>query len=729
MLQIEKALEEKVTETYTETIFNKIDEVAVGLVDASDVTEELNDGATQLKDGSEKLKDNLNTIASKMIEFTDGVETAHEAISELAYGASTLSSGITELYDNSNKLRDASDDLQFGANQLADGISKTASGVNEMKENLPRLVVGTDKVQSGLQEFHNQLPKEISKKISETITEQKNPLREKINLLLDQRKTELAPGISDRLSDEISKSTAKGIVDQVNQFIQDAPDKIPKAAIDEITNSIMEESELNKNKINDDISAILLKEEIPEETIHEILNKLEDNSLGYENTEILIQDQINTAVNNILQDVQITPEQQDELEVMIKEKAQDKIVAGVNEALDDATESINGAFVEYEKSFLENLDVLAIGLEKQLQQELDEPIGQLQDGLSAINNGQISLVEGMNQLADGTNQLKDGSNKLVDGQINYSANMYLFTNRFAQANTGSNELASGANELYRGMFEITDATYQLSDGADQLSDGSDDLYDGMITLVEGTEEFNHKMREAANESSNINASEATHQMIANPVEIDNEKINQVPNYGTGFAPYFLSLGLFVGALLLSIVYPLKETSVIPKSGMNWFFRKFIGLFTIGVLQALFASGILLLVLGIEVQSIPLFILYAIITSLVFTTFIQFLVTCFDDPGRFIAIIVLILQLTTSAGTFPLELIPKALQPVNALLPMTYSVAGFKAVVSSGDYGVMWKNAGFLLGFTIVFMLLTMLYFNLIYKRKYAILNENEDALV
>src|SRR5699024_10447508 len=166
------------------------------------------------------------------------------------------------------------------------------------------------------------------------------------------------------------------------------------------------------------------------------------------------------------------------------------------------------------------------------------------------------------------------------------------------------------------------------------------------------------------------------------------------------------------ALLLSIVYPLREPSVVPTSGMDWFLRKFLGLFTIGILQALIASGILLLVLGIKVQSIPLFILYAVITSLVFITLIQFLVTCFDDPGRFIAIIILILQLTTSAGTFPLELIPKVLQPLNAFLPMTYSVAGFKAVISSGDYDVMWQNAGMLLGFSLVFILLTMLYFNL-----------------
>src|SRR5699024_4336839 len=127
-----------------------------------------------------------------------------------------------------------------------------------------------------------------------------------------------------------------------------------------------------------------------------------------------------------------------------------------------------------------------------------------------------------------------------------------------------------------------------------------------------------------------------------PVKVENEKINEVPNYGTGFSPYFLSLGLFVGALLLSIVYPLREPAATPTNGTNWFFRKFTVLFIIGVLQAFIASGILLIGLGLEVQSVPLFILFAVITSLVFITLIQFLVTCFDDPGRFVAILILIL---------------------------------------------------------------------------------------
>lgn len=200
-------------------------------------------------------------------------------------------------------------------------------------------------------------------------------------------------------------------------------------------------------------------------------------------------------------------------------------------------------------------------------------------------------------------------------------------------------------------------------------------------------------------------------------------MNEVSNYGTGFAPYFLSLGLFVGALLLSIVFPLKEPASIPKSGMNWFISKFSIIGVVGVLQGIVAATVLLLGLGLQVESTFYFYLFTIITSITFVALIQLLVTTLGDPGRFVAIIVLILQLTTSAGTFPLELIPSALQPFNSLLPMTYSVQGFKAVISSGDYSFMWHNAYILLSFAVVCAVGTILYFSKMHKNQFRVMAE------
>jgi putative membrane protein len=127
-------------------------------------------------------------------------------------------------------------------------------------------------------------------------------------------------------------------------------------------------------------------------------------------------------------------------------------------------------------------------------------------------------------------------------------------------------------------------------------------------------------------------------------------------------------------------------------------------------QSLLASWLVLSGLGLEVQSVPLFLLFSFITSLTFMYIIQALVTWLENPGRFLAILMLIFQLTTSAGTFPLELIPNWLKGFNPWLPMTYSVTGYKAVISSGQFSVAWDQIGILCIFAVIGLAATFTYF-------------------
>ncbi|WP_044748793.1 YhgE/Pip domain-containing protein [Bacillus alveayuensis] len=343
--------------------------------------------------------------------------------------------------------------------------------------------------------------------------------------------------------------------------------------------------------------------------------------------------------------------------------------------------------------------------------------GRLYDGQLALSNGMKQLIAGQEQLAAGADTLTDGQTKLVQG-------LTTFGEKMNEAKSGIEQLASGSGQLLTGLNELSSGSAKLQDGVNKLASGSSELADGMGKLAEGSHELATKLKDGAKEVGNVKANKDVYDMFAKPVEVENKKINEVPNYGTGFAPYFLSLGLFVGALLLSIVFPLREPAGVPSSGISWFVGKFGVLMIAGALQALLADTVLLAGLGIDVQSVTMFILFSIITSLAFIVLIQFLVTTLGDPGRFVGIVILILQLTTSAGTFPLELIPKALQHFNAWLPMTYSVFGFKAVISSGDFAFMWKNAFILLGFTIILAAGTILYFTMQHKRQFYTMEQN-----
>lgn len=372
--------------------------------------------------------------------------------------------------------------------------------------------------------------------------------------------------------------------------------------------------------------------------------------------------------------------------------------------------------------------------------ELKEGSAGLSAGLQGLSTGTAALTEGTTELNNASGQLVDahskaftglkelngsskalraGVNSLASGNGELAAGLGQFSEGVTSAKAGSAELASGLTALIEGTDTLRTGTGTLASKSRELADGSSTLVDGTVELDEGMSTLQEKLAEANEEANEVNPTEKTYEMAASPVDVEAEGINHVPNYGTGFAPYFLSLGLFVGALLLSIVFPLVEPALKPTGAFAWFSSKVSVLAITGLLQALLAVVIVKFALGMETINTPMFVLTAIITSYTFIAIVQMLVSILGDTGRFVAILILILQLTTSAGTFPLELIPAPLQIFNVLLPMTYSVSAFKAAVSTGDMAFLWMNNGVLIGFAVVCLAITFGYFALIFKRRHS----------
>lgn len=713
MLQIEMALEEKIIETYTETMFDKVGEVAEGLTDAKQATTELYDGADELAKNTHKLKTHLATLAKSSIEFVDGTSQIKNGANKLVDGTEELADGVGQLNDASNQLLDGAKRAQDGQGELTDGLQNVSKGTNEIKRNMPSLIDGTDKFSKGLKKFEQQLPGQMAAQINSAIEQGSVEISVGFNKLADDilyglgasstNPQGLAAGLAGGLNTEINK--------ELNQF-GESVGQIPNDIATELSAPLAKElSKQNEAQITILVEA-MRGAQVTEEQINAIINELNESSPTEEALQQTLKAQIAISIDGNMPDIGET----------IKQK-QAEIESSINEAVyfavGETEKKIAAGFDEFSNETKKGLADATENINKMIASGTKPTFTLLQDGINEVSDGQKALQSGVDELASGTKELEKGAQTLDAGHKDFVSQMTLFTSKFNDANNGANALSSGSTQLLAGINKLNDGALQLSDGAENLADGSDNLADGMDILKESTEQFNEEIAEAVKEVNDTKADEETYNMMANPVEVDNEKINEVPNYGTGFAPYFLSLGLYVGALLLSIVYPLREPSIVPTSGFNWFLRKTAGLAIIGVLQALIAASLLLFGLGIEVQSVILFYLYAIFTSWTFIAVVQFLVTCFDDPGRFMAIIILILQLTTSAGTFPLELIPKVLQPFNTLLPMTYTVDGFKAVISSGEYSVMWLNSGILALFTIASLLLTLSYFVVMFKRKFA----------
>ncbi|AOV09285.1 hypothetical protein BI350_16115 [Sporosarcina ureilytica] len=350
---------------------------------------------------------------------------------------------------------------------------------------------------------------------------------------------------------------------------------------------------------------------------------------------------------------------------------------------------------------------------------LSEGAGELATASDQLAGAHSQAYAGLNELNDASPTLRSGVTALASGNSELAAGLGKLSEGVVSAKTGSTTLASGLTALTEGTDTVNGGTKTLASKSRELADGSKSLVDGTAELDAGVLTLQEKLAEANAEASDVKPTEKTYEMAASPVDVEQNGINHVPNYGTGFAPYFLSLGLFVGALLLSIVFPLVEPAVKPTGPFAWFTSKVSVLAIVGLIQALIAVGIVKFALGMETINTPLFVVTAILTSYTFIAIVQMLVSIFSDTGRFIAILILILQLTTSAGTFPLELIPAPLQIFNVLLPMTYSVFAFKAAISTGDISFLWANNGILIGFTVVCLAITFGYFALVFKRRHS----------
>jgi len=368
---------------------------------------------------------------------------------------------------------------------------------------------------------------------------------------------------------------------------------------------------------------------------------------------------------------------------------------------------------------------LAAGLEKS-----SEGQKQLRDGASKLNEGLVKVSDGLGtfdkkveEAAAGGKQLGAGAEQVVAGAKKFSTGMNQFGSKLAEASAGGTKLAAGAKQLNSGAATLTSGLSQLSssitpfvNGSVELEDGAQQVASGLLKLEDGTQELSGKLNEASDKTSDLKLTDTMVDMFSDPVKLDVEKVTKVDNYGTGLAPYFLSLGLYVGAMLLTIVYSVREPAVRPVNGWSWFLSKALTLALIGTIQALIADAALIYVLKLEVQSMGLFVMYSILTSITFMMIIQFLVALMGNPGRFIAVILLIFQLTSSAGTFPIELVPGWLQKISPFLPMTYSVKGFRDIISSGDYSSMAGYVAIMAGIAILFAVLSYLYFTLSHRK-------------
>lgn len=343
-------------------------------------------------------------------------------------------------------------------------------------------------------------------------------------------------------------------------------------------------------------------------------------------------------------------------------------------------------------------------------------------GGKKVTAGSNSLYAGTQKLAKGTEKLgtlTNGIQSLKTALTQVKQGTTSLNNGIATLQNGTTQLSKGSKSLETGLEKLSSSSSTVDNAISTLNEGSKTAYNGSNQLVEGVQTFKTSIDEGMQDTKEqLKSLNGIEEFGENPVEFKTEEYGKVDSYGIAFTPLFLCIGLWVGALMAYVVLYYDHDERFGIFGMNAKNKILQNLVYLGLgaVEGLLTGWLLKAGLGYEIQNMALYYGSSILIGITFMSIIQFLIRNFGDIGKFLALIILVLQLAAAGGTFPIETIDKAFQAVSPYLPMTYSIKLLREVLVPTASNFKGTYIEILVGIIAVTMLITFVV-DIINKRK------------
>ncbi|MBP1159535.1 MULTISPECIES: YhgE/Pip domain-containing protein [unclassified Rhodococcus (in: high G+C Gram-positive bacteria)] len=244
------------------------------------------------------------------------------------------------------------------------------------------------------------------------------------------------------------------------------------------------------------------------------------------------------------------------------------------------------------------------------------------------------------------------------------------------------QLRSGADELSSGAATLSSGLVQLTDGSNQLASGAGQLASGMVELQSGSKELASALDEGAGQvpSWTDEQKTATADTLSTPVKLQQDYTNMAPTFGTGFAPFFLSLALFVGGIITwMLLTPLQSRPTVGGLGLyRTVFASYWPALLVGILQVVVMYTVVHFGVGLDVKHVFGTIAFLMLISATYLAMIQAFNAVFGIAvGRVVTLAFLMLQLVSAGGIYPVPTTAKPFQYIHPFDPMTYTVNGLR----------------------------------------------------
>lgn len=723
-------LQKQITESFIQTVVQKVFEVLnplgydidknydkiekfqslLNLVDDKlpQVSERLNNLLDKAKDGRIDISGHdddvkyLKEVLNNAISYTNDVKAdTAELKSKSAHTTAEMRSNLAGMSDALSSMENSLDSLSGTISTKKPNITSDLSSLNSSIESLNDRINKLD-----FDIFDDSTRAEMSGKVEQlkatlsTLSDFLGTLDDASHMMSDasDRLAKLQ-NIVGRLSSQIAELSKT--VDDAFSDAERALEKLQDLAesIERINDSTISQAAANIDKTSP------LWQQI-EKTLREIKDKA-DNGEDTSIARIKLSTQIGNLLNKVesnhnrisgkLDDIYY---ELDDMQVSIKELRNFLLSADIN-----TSALINNLHKQINSSAATLTDINNI-----LKRSDDDTIIDFSDELNTISDKLSSLSKKISSLEESFNNTEDFEKAL-------DATKSLCTSTKTLVNTISNAMSSSLDTKIQSFLDkANSASSDLQDlftrsisGIDEAQEFLDKLNNNDFISVEDVEKFQNAFPEYLSDMTDVakkikslsgvinlkdaanmlqNDGTAASDFFASPVELNTNKLFTVKNYGAGLTPFYTTLCLWVGTLLMGALLTTKALNAdFAFTPNEEFMGKFMLFGTMALLQGFIAAMGDVFVLKVEILHPVLFVLLGMLYSLVFTSIVYTLISLFDNVGKAIGVVFLVFQIAAAGGTFPIQVTPEFFQKINKFLPFTYAINGMREAVA----GVVFEN--------------------------------------
>ena len=593
-----------------------------------------------------------------------------------------------------------------------------------------------DGVNSGKYYASIEIPENFSKDLTSIVTEETKKgkiiytVNEKINAIAPKITEKGASTIQSEVNQTVVKTVSETIFDVFNSLGIELENQLPK--LSNIENSLIDIQGKFKN-----IDKTINLAEDSTSKISDIVKNVQKDMPAIKNT-LVNSKTLSTDVKTFLENTKgsldnIVPIIKNDLKIVnnVSSSAYNSIkglIDAINNGAENAPQLVDSLYTKLSNlqstsktllDFLTNLDKIT-------------PSNQLKDTIAQISSINTKISSAISYLDVIKNQIASGQKPSLD-KLNSILKVSKDINNISSylLNNFDSKIVKPVNSIFSQGLNVADDAIKILQNAEAKLpkvenilntslDFSSNAKDSITFIKDKIPKAKSIVDELVIAIKKINNSEDMTELITllkndaikradflkEPIEIVNESLYPVANYGAGMTPFYTVLCLWVGALLLVSLLSVDVHG--EYSPIEIYLGRGLTFLSIAIIQALIVSLGDIYLLKIKVLNPALFVGLSIFTSTVFISIVYSLVSLFGNIGKAVAVILLVIQVAASGGTFPVQVTPQFFQNVNPFLPFTYAISAQRESVAGVYMPNLTKDIYALLIFMVVFVVISTL---------------------